>query len=158
MNLITFDNIIKDPEQYVKEIEAHGFQEIASGDKKFSNIQPRGNDDEFAKYMLTLFPGYKIKWNVVRKSDPSETSNRLNLDGMTGDITAVLSLTDPENDGEEGIVLFDEEHNVLCSVYSRFNRMIAFDATAIKDKDAYELTAKKETVKLTQVIFLEENE
>jgi hypothetical protein len=158
MNLITFDNIVKDPEQYVKEIETYGFQEIASGEKTFSNIQPRGNDDEFAKFMLTLFPGYKIKWNVIRKSDPSDSSNRLNLDGMTGDITAILSLTDTEKDRVEGIVLFDEDHNVLCTTYLKFNRMIAFDATAIKDKNAYELIAKKETVKLSQIIFLEENE
>lgn len=157
MNLITFDNIVKDPKKYVEEIEAYGFQEISSGDKTFSNIQPRGNDDEFAKFMLTLFPGYKIKWNVVRKSDPSESSNRINLDGMTGDITAILILTEAEKDGEEGIVIFDEEQNVLCTVYSRFNRMIAFDATSIKDKDAYQLTTKKEILKLSQVIFLEEN-
>lgn len=157
MNLITFDNIIKDPEAYVKEIESYGFQEIASGEKTFSNVQPRGNDDEFAKFMLSIFPGYKIKWNVVRKSDPKEESNRINLDGMTGDITAVLILTEPEN-GAEGIVLFDEEKNVLCTVYSRLNRMIAFDASAIRNKDAYELTIKKESVKLSQVIFLEENE
>jgi len=157
MNLITFDNIIKDPKTYVEEIETYGFQEIASGEKTFSNVQPRDNNDEFAQFMLSLFPGYKIKWNVVRKSDPSIESNKLNLDGMTGDITAVLVLTEPDNDGEEGIALFDEEHNVLCTVYSRFNRMIAFDATAIKDKDAYELTLKKEKIKLSQVVFLEEN-
>lgn len=155
MNLITFDNIIKDPELYVKEIESYEFQEIASGDKVFPNVQPRDHNDEFAKFMLDLFPGYKIKWNVVRKSDPSISSNRLNLDGMTGDITAILILTEPLS-GEEGIVLFDDNKDVLCTVYSKFNRMIAFDATAIENKDAFELTIKKESIKLTQVIFLEE--
>ena len=155
MNLITFDNIVKDPEKYVEEIEAYGFQEIASGEKIFSNVQPRDNNDEFAQFILSLFQGYKIKWNVVRKSDPSEPSNRLNLDGMTGDITAILILSN--NDGQEGITLFDDDKNVLCNVYSKFNRMVAFDSSIIENKDAFEHSTKKEIPRLSQIIFLEEN-
>ncbi len=50
MNLITFDNIIKDPISYVSDIHLYGFEDVADGDNVFKNIQPRDTNDEFAKY------------------------------------------------------------------------------------------------------------
>ena len=58
MNLITFDNIIKDPNAYVSDIHIHGFQDVADGDNVFRNIQPRDKNDEFALYVTNLFSGY----------------------------------------------------------------------------------------------------
>ena len=40
MNLITFDNILKDPKDYVADIYKYGFQDVADGDNVFRNIQP----------------------------------------------------------------------------------------------------------------------
>jgi hypothetical protein len=154
MNLITFDDVLKDPSKYVEDIESYGFQEIASGDKTFHNVQPRDNNDEFAEYVLSMFPGYKIKWNVIRKSDPDIESKKLNYEGMTGDITAVLFLSDV--DGDEGTVIFDDEKNVLCTVYSKFNRMVAFDSDVLTGGDAFEYSVNPKKSKISQVIFLEE--
>lgn len=154
MNLITFDNVLKDPKKYIEDIESYGFQEIASGDKTFHNLQPRDNNDEFAQYVTSMFPGYKIKWNVVRKSDPNVESRKLDYDGMTGDITAVLFLN--ELDGEEGTVIFDDEKNVLCTVYSKLNRMVAFDSDVVMGGSASEYSVNPNKEKLSQVIFLEE--
>ena len=51
MNLITFENVLKDPVAYVEDIHEYGFQDIADGDNTFKNIQPRDNNDEFAQYV-----------------------------------------------------------------------------------------------------------
>jgi len=88
MNLITFDNIIKDPLSYVSDIHLHGFQDVADGEYTFKNIQPRDKNDEFAKYVSELFLGYKVDLNFIRKSLLNqEEPNFVHTDEMMGDIT-----------------------------------------------------------------------
>ena len=48
MSLITFDNVLENPKDYVSDIHLHGFQDVADGQHVFKNIQPRGDSDDFA--------------------------------------------------------------------------------------------------------------
>lgn len=154
MNLISFDNVLKDCDCYVEDIIAHGFQEIASGDMTFHNVQPRDAKDEFAEYITSMFPGYNIKWNIVKKSDKSILPNRLNYDGMSGDITAVLFLNDLY--AEDRLIILDENKEFLCTAFSKKNRMIAFDSDASIEWDILECHEKSKKEKIIQIIFLEE--
>jgi hypothetical protein len=154
MNLITFDNIIKDPLSYVSDIHLHGFQDVADGEYTFKNIQPRDNNDEFAKYVTQLFLGYKVDLNFIRKSPLNqEEPNFVHTDEMMGDITCLLYLNEqaPEDDGT---TIYDEDKKPLLTMYSKFNRMIAFDSNAPHSRNLFKNFGEGQTARLVQIIFL----
>ena len=154
MNLITFDNIIKDPLSYVSDIHLHGFQDVADGEYTFKNIQPRDKNDEFAKYVSELFIGYKGDLNFVRKSPLNqEEPNFVHTDEMMGDITCLLYLNEqaPEDDGT---TVYDEDKKALITMYSKFNRMIAFNSDAPHSRNLFHNFGEAETARLVQIIFL----
>jgi hypothetical protein len=154
MNLITFDNIIKDPLSYVSDIHLHGFQDVADGEYTFKNIQPRDKNDEFAKYVSELFLGYKVDLNFVRKSPLNqEEPNFVHTDEMMGDITCLLYLNEqaPEDDGT---TVYDENKKPLLTMYSKFNRMIAFNSDAPHSRNLFHNFGEAETARLVQIIFL----
>jgi len=154
MNLITFDNIIKDPLSYVSDIHLHGFQDVADGEYTFKNIQPRDKNDEFAKYVTELFLGYKVDLNFIRKSPLNqEEPNFVHTDEMMGDITCLLYLNEqaPEDDGT---TVYDEDKKALITMYSKFNRMIAFNSDAPHSRNLFHNFGEAETARLVQIIFL----
>jgi hypothetical protein len=154
MNLITFDNIIKDPLSYVSDIHVHGFQDVADGEYTFKNIQPRDKNDEFAKYVSELFLGYKVDLNFVRKSPLNqEEPNFVHTDEMMGDITCLLYLNEqaPEDDGT---TVYDENKKPLLTMYSKFNRMIAFNSDAPHSRNLFHNFGEADTARLVQIIFL----
>ena len=154
MNLITFDNIIKDPLSYVEDIHLHGFQDVADGEYTFKNIQPRDKNDEFAKYVSELFIGYKVDLNFVRKSPLNqEEPNFVHTDEMMGDITCLLYLNEqaPEDDGT---TVYDENKKPLLTMYSKFNRMIAFNSDAPHSRNLFHNFGEADTARLVQIIFL----
>jgi len=154
MNLITFDNIIKDPNAYVSDIHFHGFQDVADGDNVFRNIQPRDKNDEFALYVTNLFSGYKVDLNFIRKSPLNqEEPNFIHTDEMMGDITCLLYLNEqaPDNDGT---TIYDEDKKPLLTMYSKFNRMIAFSSESPHSRNIFENFGEAESARLVQVIFL----
>ena len=154
MNLITFDNIIKDPLSYVSDIHNYGFQDVADGDNTFKNIQQRDSNDEFAKYVTTLFFGYKVDLNFIRKSPLNqEEPNFVHTDEMMGDITCLLYLNEqaPEDDGT---TIYDEDKKPLLTMYSKFNRMIAFNSDAPHSRNLFHNFGEAETARLVQIIFL----
>jgi hypothetical protein len=154
MNLITFDNIIKDPLSYVSDIHLHGFQDVADGEYTFKNIQPRDKNDEFAKYVSELFLGYKVDLNFIRKSPLNqEEPNFVHTDEMMGDITCLLYLNEqaPEDDGT---TVYDEHKKPLITMYSKFNRMIAFNSDAPHSRNLFHNFGEAETARLVQIIFL----
>jgi len=154
MNLITFDNIIKDPLSYVSDIHLHGFQDVADGEYTFKNIQPRDKNDEFAKYVSELFLGYKVDLNFIRKSLLNqEEPNFVHTDEMMGDITCLLYLNEqaPEDDGT---TVYDEDKKALITMYSKFNRMIAFNSDAPHSRNLFHNFCEAETARLVQIIFL----
>jgi hypothetical protein len=154
MNLITFDNIIKNPLSYVSDIHLHGFQDVADGEYTFKNIQPRDKNDEFAKYVSKLFLGYKVDLNFVRKSPLNqEEPNFVHTDEMMGDITCLLYLNEqaPEDDGT---TIYDEDKKPLLTMYSKFNRMIAFNSDAPHSRNLFDNFGEEDTARLVQIIFL----
>lgn len=154
MNLLSFDNIIKDPQAYVKDILHYGFHDFADGYQVFKNVQARSND-EFEKVVLEMFPDYEAKWNFVRQSPLNqEEPNFIHKDDMMGDITVILYLSEnhPDNDGT---TIYDENNKPLCTIYSRFNRMVAFDSDCPHSRNIFENFGEGDNARLIQVIFLE---
>ena len=154
MNLITFDNIIKDPISYVSDIHLHGFQDVADGDNVFKNIQQRDANDEFALYIRSVFSDYKVAYNFVRKSPLNqEEPNFIHTDEMMGDITCILYLNEeaPDNDGT---TIYDEDKKPIFTMYSKFNRMIAFNSVAPHSRNLFENFGEGQAARLVQVIFL----
>jgi hypothetical protein len=156
MNLITFDDVIKDPKAYVSDIHNHEFQDLADGDNIFRNIQSRDNYDEFARYVTELFNGYKVNVNFIRKSLLNQVEpNFIHTDEMMGDITCILYLNEdaPENDGT---TIYDDNNTPLVTIQSKFNRMIAFDSDAPHSRNILENFGEGESARLVQVIFLKQ--
>jgi hypothetical protein len=154
MNLITLDNIIKDPVAYVEDIHKHGFQDIADGENTFKNIQPRDNNDEFAQYVSELFNQYNVSFNFVRKSPLNQKEpNFVHTDEMMGDITCILYLNEqaPDNDGT---TIYDDDKKSLLTMYSKFNRMVAFNSDAPHSRNILENFGSGEQSRLVQIIFL----
>ena len=158
MNLITFDNVLKDPKDYVADIYKYGFQDVADGDNVFRNIQPRDIYDEFAQYVTNVFGGYKVSVNFVCKSPLNqEEPNFVHTDEMMGDITCILYLNE-DAPSEDGTTIYDQEEKPLAVVYSRFNRMIAFNSDLLHSRNLFENFGEGENARLIQVIFLKRNE
>lgn len=156
MNLIVLDNIIKDPKSYVSDIHLHGFQDVADGHNVFRNIQPRDNNDEFSKFVSGLFLDHKVHINFIRKSPLNqEEPNFVHTDEMMGDITCILYLNEeaPEDDGT---TIYNENGETLVKVYSKFNRMIAFNSDAPHSRNIFENFGDGEKARLIQVIFLKQ--
>lgn len=156
MNLITFDDVIKDPKAYVSDIHTHEFQDLADGSDIFRNIQSRDNYDEFARYVTELFNGYKVNVNFIRKSPLNQVEpNFIHTDEMMGDITCILYLNEnaPENDGT---TIYDDNNNPLVTIQSKFNRMIAFDSDAPHSRNILENFGEGESARLVQIIFLKQ--
>jgi hypothetical protein len=127
---------------------------VADGEYTFKNIQPRDKNDEFAKYVSELFIGYKVDLNFVRKSPLNqEEPNFVHTDEMMGDITCLLYLNEqaPEDDGT---TIYDEDKKPLLTMYSKFNRMIAFNSDAPHSRNIFDNFGEAKTARLVQVIFL----
>lgn len=158
MNLISFDNVLKDPKDYVADIHTYGFQDVADGDNVFRNIQPRDIYDEFAQYVTNVFGGYKVNVNFIRKSPLNqEEPNFVHTDEMMGDITCILYLNE-DAPSQNGTTIYDEEEKPLAVVYSKFNRMIAFNSDLPHSRNLFENFGEGEQARLIQVIFLKRNE
>lgn len=154
MIVLSLDNVIKDPNQYVDDILKQGFYDFADGWKVFKNVHAR-NNDEFKKFVLDLFPDYEAKWNFVRQSPLNqEEPNFIHKDDMMGDITVLLYLSKnhPDNDGT---TIYDENNKPICVLYSKFNRMVAFDSDLPHSRNIFENFGEGDDARLVQVIFLE---
>ena len=157
MNLISFDNVLQNPNQYVEDILNSNFTDVTDGINVFKNIQPRSND-EFARYIELLYPNHKVKWNFVRKSPLNqEEPNYIHKDDMMGDVTCILYLS-KYHPLEDGTTIYDNDNGALCRVYSKFNRMIAFNSDAPHSRNIVKNFGEGEYSRLIQVIFLEKNE
>jgi len=158
MNLITFENVLKDPVAYVEDIHKHEFQDIADGHNTFNNIQLRDDNDEFANYVLELFPDCRVNINFIRKSPFNQQEpNFIHTDEMMGDITCILYLNE-EAPNMDGTTIYDNNNKPLLTMYSKFNLMIAFDSGSPHSRNIFENFGLGEQARLVQVIFLNSNE
>jgi hypothetical protein len=150
----TEDNILLDPDQYVKEIYSNKFVDVPDGDKTFKNIQPR-EDDEFSKVVMEYFGSkFDIAYNFVRMSPyGQEEPNYIHSDEMMGDLTVILYLSKvhPENDGT---TMYDSDRRPSCVVYSKYNRMLCFTSKVEHSRNIFENFGEGHFSRLIQVIFL----
>ena len=154
MNLLSFDNVLQDPTYYVSEIYLYGFQDVADGQNIFRNIQPRGSHDDFAKYLSKLFPIYKVEFNFVRRSPLNqEEPNFIHTDEMMGEITCILYLNE-DAPKDDGTTIYDENQEPIFTMYSKFNRMIAFNSDSPHSRNLFENFGDGEKSRLIQVAFL----
>ena len=154
MNLLSFDNVLQDPTYYVSEIYLYGFQDVADGQHVFRNIQPRGSHDDFAKYLSKLFPNYKVEFNFVRRSPLNqEEPNFIHTDEMMGEITCILYLNE-DAPKDDGTTIYDENQEPIFTMYSKFNRMIAFNSDSPHSRNLFENFGDGEKSRLIQVAFL----
>lgn len=152
MNLILTDDVIQFPDEYVMDIFDNEFVDIYDGENIFKNIQPRDHDDEFALRVIDLLPEYEVVWNFVRKSPKGqEEPNFIHTDEMMGDMTAILYLSN-NAPAEDGTTIYDEDKPFI--LYSKYNRMIAFDSALPHSRNIYENFGQGEESRLIQVIFL----
>lgn len=154
MKVILFDDVIREPKEYVKEILEYGFTDILDGENTFRNIQPRPHDDEFGSFVTDLFSDHYVKWNFIRKSPLNqEEPNFIHTDEMMGDITAVLYLSEnhPDNDGT---TLYDENGKPACVLHSKFNRVVIFDSEVPHSRNIFENFGEEDNARLIQVVFL----
>jgi len=101
-----------------------------------------------------LFPDYKVEFNFVRRSPLNqEEPNFIHTDEMMGDITCILYLNEmcPVDDGT---TIYDNDNNPLVVVYSKFNRMIAFNSDLPHSRNLFENFGEGESARLIQVAFL----
>lgn len=153
MNLILFDNVIKDPDTYVEDILNGGFEDIYTGFHTFKGIQPRG-DDEFSEYLKNIFPDYVPVWNFVRMSPlGQEEPTYIHTDEMMGDITVILYLN-KKKPNDDGTTIYDDEGKPSLRVFSKYNRMIAFDSTEKHSRTILENFGHGDKSRLIQVVFL----
>lgn len=157
MNLLIFDNVIKDADQYVKEIFDQGFDEFQDGDNVFKGVKQRPNDDDFASFVLDMLPGYEISLNLVRHSPFGQIEpNYIHKDDMMGDITAILYLT-KNPPYKDGTIFWEEDiDKEMCIVKSKFNRMIAFDSDCRHSRSMFMNFGSGVDARLIQVVFLKQ--
>lgn len=154
MNLLVVENVLKYPNEYISDIHIHGFEDLADGEHIFRNIQPRGDNDDFAKLVLELFPDYVVAFNFVRKSPLNQQEpNFIHSDEMMGDITCILYLNEM-SPAEDGTTIYDDDKNPLVKVYSKYNRMVAFSSDMLHSRNIFENFGEGQSARLIQVIFL----
>lgn len=149
MNITAVDSVIANPEKYVKDILEHGFQNIGDKKEMFVNIQPRDENDEFAKFVLKRCWNHSIKSNIVVNSDISR--NMPDWDTSGGAAIAILYLS-KEDEGKLVNSIFSEG-DLVCNIYSKYNRAVFF---GFMTKEIFQKFSKTNESKLCQIILLEE--
>lgn len=155
MNLGILNNVLIDPNRYIKEINENEFIDVVDGDKVFRNIQPRSNVDMFARIaMAYLGPDFYVTFNFVRKSPLNQQEpNFIHTDEMMGDVTAILYLS-KDHPQDDGTTIYDENGDKSCVFYSKFNRMVLFDSTLPHSRNIFENFGDGDDSRLIQVAFL----
>ena len=156
MNFLVFDDVLRNPKDYVSEILKGSFDNVSDGINTFKGIQPRPDDDEFCKFIKIFFPEYKINFNFIRKSPLNQPEpNFIHSDEMMGEITVILYLNEV-HPNEDGTTIYDDSNKPICRVYAKFNRMLAFDSDMLHSRNIFENFGEGDEARLIQVLFLKE--
>ncbi len=154
MNILVLDNIIKNPDTYVKEVLDKEFIDIEDGPHAvFKGIQPRKND-ELERFVLKLFPDYSVGYNFVRQSPSMQVEpNFIHSDEMMGDKTVLLYLN-KEYPSNAGTTMYNEDLSPSSVVYMKYNRLVVFDSYHKHSRNLKDNFGKGEGSRLVQVMFL----
>ena len=152
-----FDNIIKNPEEYVEDILSKDFENIDDGPGRiFKGIQIR-NNDELEIFINKLFPNYSVVYNFVRQSPSKQIEpNFIHSDEMMGDKTILLYLN-KNHPPEAGTTIYNDDLTESCVVKMKYNRVFVFDSHYKHSRNIIDNFGEKEDSRLVQVIFLKLN-
>jgi len=156
MNLIVIDDVIKDIDSYVEEIQNGEFKDEFDGVAVFKGIQVRPNDDELARYAQSIFPEYEVAYNFARQSPIfQEEPTFIHSDKAMADVTVILYLNKdaPQMDGT---TLYNEGYLRDAVIHSKYNRLIAFNSDALHSRNIFQNFGVGKTARLVQVVFLKE--
>jgi len=155
MNLLLADDVLSNPDEYVREILSKEFIDLPDGEYVFKGIQPR-TKDEFEEKVLQMFPNYTVQYNFVRKSPlDQEEPNFIHTDEMMGDVTALIYLN-KVHPKDEGTIFYDDDNKISSRVYMKYNRMVAFSSEDKHSRADIRNFGEGDDARLIQVIFLKE--
>lgn len=154
MNVGIFEDVIKDVESYVQDVNDFGFEDVSLDEGLFKNIQIRPVD-EFVLFLEKKYPSYEAVLNFIRRSPKNqEEPNWIHTDEMMGDLTAILYLN-TEHPEKDGTTLYYKGEK-MCILRSRYNRLIVFPSNLYHSRNIFENFGYAEKARLIQVCFLKE--
>ncbi len=151
------DDFLEDVDEHVKEVLSSPFEDIQDGGNVFKNIQLRYIDIVSEK-LLDLYPGYKVNFNLTRKSPKDQDEpNFIHHDSMMGELTAILYLN-KRHPSDEGTKLYftnaDGSYDDSVFMNMRYNRMIVFPSYVHHSRAVIENFGNGDSSRLVQVLFL----
>ena len=153
MNVTIIDNIIKEPEKYLKDILEIGFEDIKDANQVFKGIQLRYKD-ELQVFVEDVWDDYNVVYNFVRQSPKTQDEpNFIHSDEMMGDKIVLLYLNS-EFPTQAGTTIYDEDETERCVLKWKFNRLVSFDSHVKHSRNLRENFGEGKSSRLVQVIFL----
>ena len=151
--MIKHKNVIKKPDEYVREILDEGFHDFEDGDKIFKNVSPRGID-EFYDFLTDKYPNHEVVTSFIRQSpNGQEEPNFIHSDEMMGDLTAILYLNKKHPD-EYGTTFYNDFEDVEYIHKAEYNGAMVFDSIRLHSRNIKENFGKGDSSRLIQVVFL----
>jgi hypothetical protein len=153
--MVIYDEVLSDPDSYVREVLGGDFIDVQAGDQLFKGIQPR-EVDEFSEFIRKRFGGV-VAYNFVRRSPAGqEEPNFIHSDEMMGDITAVLYLN-RQHPEDEGTILYDDDGVQVMKAEMKYNRCVVFDSRIKHSRAVFDNFGDGDDARLVQVVFISKN-
>ena len=148
-----FDDVLKNPDEYVDDILDNGFIDVQNEHQLFKRVMPRGLD-EFTSFLLKNYPDYEVALNFARQSpEGQEEPNYIHTDEMMGDLTAVLYLN-KKHPADYGTTIYDDDDNILYINHARYNTCFIFSSDLPHSRNLENNFGEDDDSRLVQVVFL----
>ena len=148
-----FDDVLRNPDEYVDDILDNGFIDFNDGHQVFKRVMPRGLD-EFTSFLLENYPDYEVALSFARQSpEGQEEPNYIHTDEMMGDLTAVLYLN-KEHPIQYGTTIYDDDDNILYINHARYNSCFVFSSNLPHSRNLENNFGDGDDSRLVQVVFL----
>ena len=153
MNIYVYDNVLEDPDSYVKEVLLNGFEDVQIGEDLFKSVKQKGGDD-ITDFLWDKFPGHYAALNFVRQSPQDQTEpNFIHSDEMMGELTVITYLNKEVCVGD-GTTIYNNDLKPICVLKADYNRMVVFESYLNHSRNIYENFGNQDSSRLIQVTFL----
>lgn len=153
MKIYVYDNVLENPDSYVKEILSNGFEDVQIGNDLFKSVKQK-NGDDITDFLWDKFPGHYVALNFVRQSPQYQKEpNFIHTDEMMGELTVITYLNKKvfKNDGT---TIYNNDLKPICVLNADYNRMVVFESYLNHSRNIYENFGNKDSSRLIQVTFL----
>lgn len=153
MKIYVYDNVLENPDSYVKEILSNGFEDVQIGNDVFKSVKQK-NGDDITDFLCDKFPGHYVALNFVRQSPQYQKEpNFIHTDEMMGELTVVTYLNKKvfKNDGT---TIYNNDLKPICVLKADYNRMVVFESYLNHSRNIYKNFGNKDSSRLIQVTFL----